>query len=119
MINDEYFKSIHETFLNSHKYSFNKCFKYYKNSKLSDFKKCLLACNNFQDKKFEFLENYLIQIDNIIEGNKINLEFKEEIENSTQPEDRYILPEHFYRSNALEANQQPTNSVGAIFGRNR
>ena len=117
MLKDENLHSINEIFLYSSKYCLNKCLNY--KTKLSDFQKCIVDCQSFQEKKFEFMENYLSQLNNIIEGVQNELLNKEETNNINQGEDRYILPEHFYRSSELETIKDPKSSVGSLFGRNR
>lgn len=116
MIKDENLFTINEIFMNSGKYCFNKCFDK-KGDKMEEFKKCMVQCNNFQNKKFEYIESYLYQINNRIEGDLAHNILKPEIKQNN--EDKYILPEHFYRSSELESTQDSAQSVGSLFGRNR
>jgi len=116
MIKDENLFTINEIFLNSGKYCFNKCFNM-KWDKMEEFKKCQIQCNTFQNKKFEYIENYLYQINNRIEGDLAQKIVKQEIKQNHV--DKYILPEHFYRSSELESTEEIKQSVGSIFGRNR
>ena len=66
-------------FLKSGEYCFDIC---YNKLDLKSFKECYLKCESFQNKKSQYLDDYLMQTEDLIEGRVINNNVKTETKKS-------------------------------------
>jgi len=118
-----------ETYIENTFKNMNYCFKTcYETKNLSLYKECITKCESFRNKKLEFINNYLDQIDSLITGKETN---NKEFENVkflnnqvSKPNyliDKYIFKDYYYQSNEHHdvGVPSPKASVGSLFGRNK
>ena len=102
-MNESFDKSLETIFLNGN-YCINMCFK---KRDLREYKFCFNSCQSFLSKKWEYVDNYLVQIENIIDGRdgKVNsqAEYKQEGTsiNRSSLKNKYVLDDYYYQSSPL------------------
>ena len=87
------------------KYCFNTC---YEKNNLSLYKDCIIRCQSFRNKKLEFIDYYLDQIESLISGKESIIKARGEVEDTYNRDnnkkyliDKYIFKDYYYQSNPM------------------